>query len=524
MYIDSSLYMGHHFLFLPGADHTNPVKLRFKERDVSGRSGIKASWKERIYLSPSILPRKWMDYAYRERFIPSVEFDTVLPVEAAYPFANKTGSAVECTLKTVDKTYKKAKLHIINGDGAASSVSIGRLLPGSSTSVSLSAEKPGIYTVVLEDGRDKLFKSRICFFSRALPALKKYSGLSDPGLEDAFQNKRCSLHCGSCGSVVWPLKASVVDEYVRMNYIPIKAYFDDVLLETGGVETFIRRMKSPSTFRRGLVHLLNMLRLASIEDELTIVKNFFRDDPPFAYFVTGKLFLFDMIPVLRDRELQKVLNKTDDDILSRALSGAEKPVMEKISRNISKRRCSDISSWLNKGYKPGIINAARVDVHSAIRFHFEERYGRELKIPSSKKILYTRLGLDALLTDDGRTLISRHAGPLILFNGIDAAEIPLDAGGCCCGYDVEWFGDPVFHISSAGPGSVVLGCDGGVRSGIIHVYDWTSSLEDYEYLERIPRGGAVPLLLKSPSAVLTAGILGLDGRPREQVIRLKIRG
>ena len=71
-------------------------------------------------------------------------------------------------------------------------------------------------------------------------------------------------------------------------------------MEKLGGESVIRsvmNIRHPLAYKRGLVQLLNIIRL-------TIVANLFKDNPSFAYFVTDRLFILGVIPLMEDKALQ----------------------------------------------------------------------------------------------------------------------------------------------------------------------------------------------------------------------------
>ena len=55
-----------------------------------------------------------------------------------------------------------------------------------------------------------------------------------------------------------------------------------------------------------------------------------------------KLFFFDDIPLLSDRALQCLLREIDENLLTKALKAATKPICEKFFRNMSEKVLSKV--------------------------------------------------------------------------------------------------------------------------------------------------------------------------------------
>ena len=148
MYIYSSLYIGNYFLFLVGADGAHPVRLYFREHEekLRGRNRT-GGWKEKVYLYPAILQKKWIEYKYRDRFIPSAGFDNVLPLEIACPPVNRASVPIEATLVSNDKDYREITLSANDRTGTARwEERIEYVRRGKDRSFTLSIPDPGIYT------------------------------------------------------------------------------------------------------------------------------------------------------------------------------------------------------------------------------------------------------------------------------------------------------------------------------------------------------------------------------------------
>ncbi len=329
--------------------------------------------------------------------------------------------------------------------------------------------------------------------------------------------------------------------YIHKNYIPVKEYLDIDNLGMDFISSFIMKMEHPMAYRRGLVHLLNMLRLATVGDEVTIVTNLFKDEPSFAFFITDRLFLFNMIPVMENRELQRILGKIDDALLAVALKDQNKHIITKVLNNVSKRRSERILYDLRiiKNSQKGA--KARAEIHRLIKSFFEERFGRELRIPSGSKLIYRESVLDETFLRNPGEIIFNHTGSFTFFTGSDIFELinynetrenssaqmlpdQLNFRDKCLQYDTETYHDRIFSITGVTESTLYLRSSFAVRYALIHMYNWTNSLEDYETVENISRFTVIPLRLYTSGIVLTIGAIDAKGRPHEQVIRLKTKG
>jgi len=70
------------------------------------------------------------------------------------------------------------------------------------------------------------------------------------------------------------------------------------------------------------------------------IKSLSKKDKEFAEQLREKIFFFDDIPMLSDRDMQKVLREVDSQILAKALKTAKKATCEKFYRNMSKKAAS----------------------------------------------------------------------------------------------------------------------------------------------------------------------------------------
>ncbi len=560
MYVYSSLYIGSYFIFLLSADDTVPVKMYFKDHEMSiggkkprilSKSAPAGGWKEKIYLYPALLQRKWIDYRYKDRFIPAVSYDNIMPIELHYSFFNPAHKQIELHLKTGDKNYKSVTLQILNENKeAAFEATLPTLTFKKERSSSFSLGVPGVYTVCLHlDDRG--------FLKTELLVYRKKSTCSLDTLKERMNDKKTlsgfSFFCTACGSRIYPVTIEVIDEFIHKNYIPFKEYLDIEGLGFERISSFIRTIDHPAHFKQGLIHLLNMLRLASLNDELTIVTNLFRDDPPFAHYITDKLFLFDMIPIMPDRELQMILNRIDDTLLARSLQRSGKDILTKIINNISRRRGQSIMHDLRLTVKKEAAAEAKSEVHRSIKSFFEERFGRELRIPYATRVIYRVKKAEDLLKNFTLDEMLLHTGTTAVFDGqdlmlLDNEGVPSDkirspasseSTGLdsdmlspephaprilhCHAYDCEMSGDTVFGIAGITESTIYMLSMFGIRSARIHIYNWLTSLEGTETVENIARRSIIPLGLPSSCFVLTIGAVDGRRRPHEQVIRVAVR-
>lgn len=556
----SSLYVGKYFLFLLSAKDTCPLKVQFKDGDLvsdkripsprgpssSKSAGVRSTltkayprrnraqeytleriplWKEKIYLYPAILSRKWTEYRYQDRFIPAAKYDNVLPIHVAGNFANPVNQEAVITLSSPDMSYRNLEFLLLDHEGnPAFRRMLPRLFRGNPQQVLYSVSTPGVYRMALKNGEDIFFKSEILFYRKLLqPTTKGERG-------SVYRWDTPDLFCSRCRTGVRATVPRLFPEYVHKNYIPIKDFMDLRCLRYDFIVDFITGMDHPPHFRSGLVHLLNMIRLATLSDETTIMTNLFRDDPSFAHYVTDRLFLFKMIPVMEDRELQRILNTIDDTTISTALKNETPQLVNKVLHNVSRRRAQFIRGEMGQeiGRKAASSRSERAkwEMHRRIKFHFEHRFGRELKIPTREYPVYLHPSPDQ--PGESAAAVCRHTGEFLRFDGTDARLLSeheisnrqVHTQQNCLAYDRDILGSRVFVPTGMTESTLFLTCTLGIRYALIHSYDWNSSVEDFETLENLPRHCTVALRRMSSSVVLTIGVIDGKGAPHEQVIRL----
>jgi hypothetical protein len=523
----SSVYVGRFFVFLLSAQDVLPLTVYFRDRETSLKHRRKeAGWKEKVHLSPAILSRKWMEYRYRERYISSVHFDNVLPLQTTYPFASPVDSPIDLTLLSHDKSYRDLRILLYDEAGEpVARARVERLYAHRGRTVSLRTARPGVYRISISDGET-------CVSTTGIVSYRGYTvGDTSPLRTMLKEAPAPLLFCSRCRSPIHVATADVSQSFLHKNYIPIKEYIDLQTYGYEGVIDFVKSMNHPGNFTSGLTHLLNMIRLASLEDEITIMTNLYRDDPPFAYFITDRLFLFSMIPILYDRDLERIFNTVDDEMLALSLQGEGGLLCGKVLRNVSRRRADRIRSDLKITSRPARRAEAKEEVNRIIKTYFEQRYGRDLRIPSGTRTIYRDEGGGENAQDASLRTVFHHRGPILLFDGRDVIEIPGHANPpfftphvhlTCVEHDRESYGDEIFTCVGMTESTVYLRSSTGIRYGLLHVYRWESSLEDYERIENIGRHSIIPVSRSAPSMILTVGVIDGKGRALEQVIRINV--
>ncbi|MBN2322629.1 MAG: hypothetical protein JXQ30_02745 [Spirochaetes bacterium] len=522
MYIYSSLCVGDYFLFLVGADNLSPVRISFREQEetLHGR-GASGPWKEKVYLYPAIIQKKWLEFKYRDRFIPVGKYDNVLPLELSYPSVNQASVPLEVSLKSNDKEYKGLSVMLTDAAGTVRwERTIGHIRRGKECKFQLLVETPGVYRFHVFVDDVSYVKTHIFFLSYRANS-RDHVPIDDfPYGESSFGDE---FYCSRCNSRIYPVDKSESERYEYKNYIPFKDYLDTQNLEVSSITDFIMSLPHSHEHKRGLVHLLNMLRLATVDDELTIVRNLFKDDPEFAYFITNRLFLFQMIPIMEDRVLQLILNKTDDDTVAECLKGESSDLVRKVLTNVSKRRALSIETMYREPKRPD-NDSVKDDMQRTIRTHFEERFGRILKIPENTK---SRYATSVFSKDknagfgwhDSDILVRRGKDLLLCRNPSHHASLPA---GPCSRYDLEASGDMLFSVCVVSESAILLKCEEKLKTAMIHIYDWATSIERCEIAEDLSEHTVLPLARTQDTAVLTIGAIDRKNMGREQVIRIKI--
>jgi hypothetical protein len=517
--------VGKYYLFLLGAQDSNPVKILFRDREtiIRGKRPLHP-WKEKIYLYPAILQRKWIDYKIKDRYIPNVEYDNVLPCAVSHNFINTVYEPAEIRIQTEDKQYRDATLQLIDEYGVpAASKEISSLRIHQEKRFTFTIEKPGEYTICLSAEGERYYSSKI-LFSTFPPEDLQYS--LESFLTHHSEEKMPLVYCGHCGSRVHPAEIDSIERYVYRNYIPFKEYIDLDRLGMDEISQYIRTLDHPLLYKKGLIHLLNIIRLASYEDEISIVTGLLKDDPAFAHFITYRLFLFSMVPLMKNRDVQQILNSVDDRVIALSLEGAGNLLRKKIMTNISKRRSVNIRREMIPPSEIKKHRSAKEHLHRAIRHYFEEHVGRSLKIPISTIPVFRAGKMNQNEPKSVLTLSRNHTGVfLVTFDGQTFYRMKNRKGvsSTCLLCDVEWYGNRIFSLAGATESTIYLRSEIGIRYVCIHMYYWYTTFEDSLFFENISKSTIIPLSYISAAMVMTFGAISGSGAPHEQVVRLRVR-
>lgn len=87
----------------------------------------------------------------------------------------------------------------------------------------------------------------------------------------------------------------------------------------------------------GIDTIVEILNLVDRTTERTILETLEEEDPDLAEEIKKKMFVFEDIVLLSDKDIQKVLREVDSTELAKALKGVNSEVQDKIFRNMSKR-------------------------------------------------------------------------------------------------------------------------------------------------------------------------------------------
>jgi len=517
MYSYSNLYIGKYFLFLLNASDYNPIKIEFREPEITKEKRTTKTWREKIYLYSTILARKWLDYRFKDKFIPRVKYDNILPLELNYNFLNPVGKPVKIGILSQDKYYRRLIFKLIDKNSkTVFKKEINHLGIGKEHYIDIDLKISGLYKIMVNIDDENYYKSNISFIKE-----EKFKNLSD--IKDNYKDLK--IYCSLCNSRVYPMESSITRDFIYKNYIPFKDYFDIDGLGMDYISNYIKKISYPGHYKRGLMHLLNIIRLSSIEDELTIITNLFKDDPPFAYFITERLFLFQMIPLMEDRELQRILNRIDDDLIALSLKGEEDVLISKVLKNISNRRSKIILNDMHYCKEEKRSIDTKNDINRIIKFYFEERYGRVLRIPYKDKIVYTVEDLNSFCkyTIKPEEAI-KHSGELVGFLNNNFFLIHNEEKfERCLKYDIESYKDKIFNVTGITESTIYLKVEISFKYAVLHMYNWINSLEDSKVIENVTKNSIIPLLLFSTCLILTIGAIDKSNIPHEQIIRLKTK-
>ena len=87
----------------------------------------------------------------------------------------------------------------------------------------------------------------------------------------------------------------------------------------------------------GVENIVEILNLVDRASEKQIIEALEDEDPELAEEIKKRMFVFEDIVLLADRDIQKVMREVDSQELSKALKSVELEVQEKIFKNMSKR-------------------------------------------------------------------------------------------------------------------------------------------------------------------------------------------
>ena len=226
--------------------------------------------------------------------------------------------------------------------------------------------------------------------------------------------------------------------------------------------------------------------------------------------------------------LQLILNRTDDNTIAECLKGESNALVRKVLVNISKRRAKSIET-IYREPKRRNNESVKEEMQKTIRNHFEERFGRVLKIPERTHLRYTV----AALSEEGAPGFSWHSGDIVVLRGKElfiyrnlspkgSSPAVFPSPGPCERYDLESSRDMLFSVCAVTESAVLLKCEGNLKTAMIHIYDWTTNIERCEIVEDLTEHTILPLVRSSDAVVFTIGAIDRKNRGREQVIRLKI--
>jgi len=130
------------------------------------------------------------------------------------------------------------------------------------------------------------------------------------------------------------IQGDVIKRISKMDYID-----PDILRE---VERILEKRISTVDYdtyinRGGIGSVVEIINMVEKDTENNIIEILEDEEPELAEIIKNKLFVFEDILMLSDRDIQKVMREVDSQELAKALKGVDAEVQEKIFRNMSKR-------------------------------------------------------------------------------------------------------------------------------------------------------------------------------------------
>ncbi len=138
----------------------------------------------------------------------------------------------------------------------------------------------------------------------------------------------------------------------------------------------------------GVDTIVEILNLVDRTTERTILETLEEEDPDLAEDIKKRMFVFEDIVLLGDRDIQKVLREVDSTELAKALKGVNSEVQDKIFRNMSKRASSVLKEDMDfmGPVRLKDVEEAQQKIVSVIR-----------KLEDSGEIVIARAGEDELI-------------------------------------------------------------------------------------------------------------------------------
>ncbi len=508
----SSIYTGKYFLFLLNVDDMHPINLMFRD-SVNGKkeSGLKIRsrrWRTKVYLYKEILQRKWIEYKYKDRFFNSVKFDNRAPLIFHHPNTVKYNDNFDIKIESVDSFYKLIEILIedVKSEKTLLEYKLKNIQPGKFRIITVNIKNPGIYMLSYRYNDETVYKGKIIVYKN----------------KDLNISNSEKIYCVNCLSDVSFYKSEIIDRYQYINYIPFNDLLDTQNYSQDFINSYIMSLTYSREKKSGLVHLLNIIRLSNVKDEINIVTNLFKDDPAFAYFITNRLFISEMIPILPDYDLQEIFRKMKDELLGKMFYISSREVRDKILKNISRRKADDIKTIIDKFNNSDEKVSIAGEVNKFIRNYFVEKYGRLLKIPVEDMLVYRECNNteDRCVVLHGKDFMTFDGKNIHIFNISNNKALVFNE---CIKYDIESRLESIFNVTAVNDYSIVIKSSFKIFYGKIHIYDWKSNLEDIVVIENIDDKTAIPIGYFGSVTIMTIGVIDYKNMPHEQVLKVAIK-
>jgi hypothetical protein len=288
--VHSLIDMRELFAFLL-AEEATPLSARIREKEeeglriVVGRDGKIVStdkrpreegpaWTEKVFLNETLLCRGLYDLDFDGVVFPRKALDNHPPLVVGLPGdLVEAGRELPLSIADPERFLREVEVVLLHGRRRLFA-RIVRLSGGAGTRISLPPLVSGASTLCLRR-EESLFECREIVAAGptegSVPGRFSEEELSFPLPDPALADRSVRLFCRHCGREAVPAERYTYVRTTRDTYVPFKDMVDIAGISEESLSAFVRSLRIEPGMKRGLRHLLDTLRVASLEDEITVI-------------------------------------------------------------------------------------------------------------------------------------------------------------------------------------------------------------------------------------------------------------